>query len=160
MTHSRTAVLLVFAFVLTACGQATDPAPPAPPAAAVDAPPEVADSDLQAEAAAPEQTWLGVLPCADCDGIQTRLTLSSGPSGQRYVLQETYLDASGGKPFEQSGEWTEDSTELDGETAALYHLDPQGAGRWFWRRDDGALELLLSRDASAAGGVEYRLQPM
>lgn len=134
MTLSRLSLLLILAFTAAGCGR--DGAP------------------------ANEQVWMGVLPCADCDGIQTRLTLASGPEGRRYRLQETYLDASGGESFDQTGEWTEERTEMDGKAAALFRLDPQGPGRWFWHRSDGALEQLHSGDAAASAGVEYRLQPL
>lgn len=38
-------------------------------------------------------TYEGVLPCADCPGIRTRLTLE-GPPGFRYRLERAYLERS------------------------------------------------------------------
>src|SRR5688572_3045806 len=55
-----------------------------------------------------ERTWLGVLPCADCDGIQTRLVLRGEDGKRRYLLEETYLGAEGDNTFVQEGEWTEE----------------------------------------------------
>ncbi|HEX2560317.1 copper resistance protein NlpE [Phenylobacterium sp.] len=46
-------------------------------------------------------TYEGVLPCADCPGIRTRLTLE-GPPGHRYRLEQTYLERSQA-PFVEEG---------------------------------------------------------
>lgn len=71
--------------VAAACAPAAPPAAPAPP-----------------DAAAPQAgTYEGVLPCADCPGIRTRLTLE-GPPGHRYRLEQTYLERSP-EPFVEEG---------------------------------------------------------
>lgn len=80
----------------------------------------------------------GVLPCADCEGIQTRLMLSADG---HYQLSETYL-GSGEKTraFQSKGEfeWLDDGLRirLKGRTSApglyqvgenqLFHLDQDG----------------------------------
>lgn len=43
----------------------------------------------------------GVLPCADCPGIRTRLTLQ-GPPDFRYRLEQTYLERNP-EPFVEEG---------------------------------------------------------
>ena len=58
--------------------------------------------------AAPAGTFTGVLPCADCQGIDTELILSGGTSGaaRTYTMKQTYK----GKPADKSvvsssGKW-------------------------------------------------------
>lgn len=68
-----------------ACASPPPPRAPAPPNAGA---PQVG-------------TYEGVLPCADCPGIRTRLTLE-GPPGHRYRLEQTYLDRSP-EPFVEEG---------------------------------------------------------
>ena len=55
----------------------------------------------------------GVLPCADCPGIRTKLTLV--PDERLYVLRQTYLEADEGRDatFTTVGTWTEDPGVLD-----------------------------------------------
>lgn len=103
-------------------------------------------------------SWFGVLPCADCDGIQTRLELVGDAAGRRYTLQETYLGAEGGETFEQQGEWVEERRQWDGEPELVYRLDPDGASRWFWLQPDGALEMLDGEDRPVADRLGHRLQ--
>ncbi|WP_460456873.1 copper resistance protein NlpE [Arenimonas alkanexedens] len=105
-----------------------------------------------------DRTWLGVLPCADCDGIETRLQLRTDPDGGRYLLEETYLGGPGQNRFVQEGDWREESTVIDGADAVVYRIDPEGAGRWFWLQDDGGLEMLDSEAQPSADGLAYRLQ--
>jgi len=88
---------------LSGCGR--DPGGAAPEASGPQAP-GIAEAD--AGEGAFERTWLGVLPCADCDGIETRLQLSQGPGGARYLLEETYLGGPGENRFVQEGDWRED----------------------------------------------------
>lgn len=60
-------------------------------------------------------TYEGTLPCADCEGIRTSLTLDAGGT---YTLQREYLGKSG-KPARDEGRWQADSAgvTLLGETA-------------------------------------------
>ncbi|WP_158637093.1 copper resistance protein NlpE [Arenimonas daejeonensis] len=105
-----------------------------------------------------ERAWLGVLPCADCDGIQTRLVLRAEDGVRRYVLEETYLGAEGDNAFVQEGEWREETTSLEGVDTTVYRLDPQGPGRWFWLQPDGGLEMLEGEGRASLDGLAYRLQ--
>ena len=126
--------------------------------ASAPAPPDAPEDATQALAEDFERTWLGVLPCADCDGIQTRLQLRAGPEGTRYLLEETYLGGPGENRFVQEGDWREEGTEIHGQPAEVYRLDPDGPGRWFWVQPDGALEMLEAEGRPAPDGVAYRLQ--
>lgn len=47
-------------------------------------------------------TYTGVLPCADCSGIQTSLQLNLDLT---YKLSQIYLGKNQGKPFEESGDF-------------------------------------------------------
>jgi copper homeostasis protein (lipoprotein) len=155
----RGAVALALAalLVLAGCGRedAGDARLPGPDGELAGTP---AGTDADEDAAAFERTWLGVLPCADCDGIQTRLQLLSGPGGARYVLEETYLGGPGDNRFVQEGAWREEATAINGEPAEVYRLDPDGPGRWFWVQPDGALEMLEAEGRPAPDGLAYRLQ--
>lgn len=158
----RASVALVLAglLALSGCGRSDEdrsalpgPDPSSDAAARADAAP---GADAGPEAF--ERTWLGVLPCADCDGIQTRLQLRTDPDGARYLLEETYLGGPGENRFVQEGAWLEEATEINGEAAEVYRLDPDGPGRWFWVQPDGALEMLEAEGRPAPDGLAYRLQ--
>lgn len=151
------ALVLVGLLVLSACGRGDEDRPRAPgqDEAAAEAGSEPG-TDAGTEAF--ERTWLGVLPCADCDGIQTRLQLRTDADGARYLLEETYLGGPGENRFVQEGGWREEVTEINGEPADVYRLDPDGPGRWFWVQPDGALEMLEAEGRPAPDGLAYRLQ--
>jgi uncharacterized lipoprotein NlpE involved in copper resistance len=150
------AILLASLLTLAGCGRTdTDangdaPAPAAPPA--TDAP-AAGGSTL-------DSTWQGVLPCADCDGLQTRLRLVADAQGRRFELQETYLAAEGGEVFESQGSWVEETAVLDEQSTVVYRLDINGASRWFSVQPDGALEMLDGQERPTADGLAHRLQRM
>ena len=51
--------------------------------------------------------YAGTMPCADCMGIRTVLTLYSEPGPTRYELTETYVGTKDGdRSFPTSGRWT------------------------------------------------------
>lgn len=137
---------------LAGCGREGGDAAPPPPA------PAQAESAPAHEAEAFDRSWLGVLPCADCDGIQTRLQLQADADGARYLLEETYLGGEGNQQFLQEGTWREETVQINGAPAVVYRLDPDGPARWFWLQPDGALEMLEAEGRPAVDGVLYRLQ--
>ena len=155
--HGAVALALAALLGLTGCGRedAGDARLPGPDGEVASAP---AGAAADEDAAAFERTWLGVLPCADCDGIQTRLQLRSDPEGARYLLEETYLGGEGDNRFVQEGAWREEAAEINGAPAEVYRLDPDGPGRWFWVQPDGALEMLEAEGRPAPDGLAYRLQ--
>jgi uncharacterized lipoprotein NlpE involved in copper resistance len=125
------------------------------------APPASASSESPAPGATSlDATWQGVLPCADCDGIQTRLRLVADDQGRRYELQETYLNRDGGEVFEVQGAWVEETAVLDGQSTVAYRLDTGGASRWFSLLPDGALEMLDGPQRPMADTLAHRLQRM
>ena len=71
--------------------------------------------------------YQGVLPCADCAGIKTTLTLYRDQDGEasRFELRQQYLDrgASGSGQVER-GNWVDQRMQLDGQSYPLYVLNP------------------------------------
>jgi hypothetical protein len=68
----------------------------------------------------------GVTPCADCPGIDTRLTLTqSSPYSAEgtYELSLTYLDRDV-EPFVTNGLWTTERGTATDPDATVYALDP------------------------------------
>ena len=160
MSPTRWLVALCLAALLplSGCGRSdtdADPAGSAPPAPATAEAPDPAPAD-----SALDITWQGVLPCADCDGIQTRLRLVADDQGRRYELQETYLARDGGEVFETQGAWIEESAVINDQATVVYRLDTAGASRWFSLRPDGALEMLDGAQQPTADGLAHRLQRM
>lgn len=68
----------------------------------------------------------GTLPCADCSGLETELTLIKNnniPDTGSYVLKETYLGKSD-KPIETKGVWTLKKGTKTSKEASVYVLNP------------------------------------
>ncbi|HLS83696.1 MAG TPA: copper resistance protein NlpE [Arenimonas sp.] len=139
---------LWLALVLVACGRPEPEA--APPEDAAAAP------DGFAAPAAPDgfdRQWFGVLPCSDCDGIQTRLRLQRDGEDRHFELEERYLGGPAAPSFRQQGQWR----ELERDGRRLYLLDPDGAGLRLQLREDGSLELLGPDGEPLSEGPAYRL---
>jgi copper homeostasis protein (lipoprotein) len=105
-----------------------------------------------------ERAWVGLLPCSDCQGIDTRLVLRSREGRRDYLLTETYIGGGGRNTFSREGVWTQVSETGDGEPRTLYVLDPEQAGQRFSLQPDGALELLEGNGERSGQAVAYRLQ--
>ena len=144
---------LIALLALAACGRES---PPAETGAQAEAEADAGQSQAPIEDF--ERSWLGVLPCADCDGIQTRLVLRGENGARRYLLEETYLGAEGENAFVQEGEWREETIQLEGADTTVYRLDPEGPSRWFWVQPDGGLEMLEGEGRASLNGLAYRLQ--
>lgn len=108
--------------------------------------------------AASERTWAGLLPCRDCQGIDTRLVLRVDAGRRAYVMTETYLGGSGKNSFDRAGTWTEVQATIDGEPQVTYVLDPDHGAQRFVLQPDGALELLGADGKPPQQAVAYRLQ--
>ncbi|MFZ3007635.1 MAG: copper resistance protein NlpE [Phenylobacterium sp.] len=128
---------LALALLMTACSpqaaKAPEP-PPAPVAAAIPSPDAIT------------MVFAGDLPCADCPGIRTELTLTRDApySGDgTYRLVETYLER--GAPFTTTGKWGTLRGDATDEDATVYELNPEKAeGRRHFKRvgNDEALKVL------------------
>jgi copper homeostasis protein (lipoprotein) len=79
---------------------------------------------------APEPLLVGAfegdLPCADCPGMATRLTLvrrDSGWAEGRYLMVQVYRERAAA-PLLTTGEWTTLRGDADDPDATVYQLDP------------------------------------
>ncbi|TBW55467.1 copper resistance protein NlpE [Marinobacter halodurans] len=86
----------------------------------------------------PYGVWEGTLPCADCPGIETRLTLYRAPD--TYTLTETYLERNG------------DTTRREGQWEILPPTDPMDLGRISLQGENGQVVRMYRR--LPEGGLE------
>jgi copper homeostasis protein (lipoprotein) len=134
----RLPILLLAAVGLLApgCTRRAAPPPPAPPST-----PAPRASDLPRVG-----RFVGLLPCADCSGIQTELTLAGDWEGRSlFHLTETYVDGPNAKRTIQSaGTWITLRGTAEDASAVVYHLDtdPPGASRSFVVVDERQIRLL------------------
>ena len=105
-----------------------------------------------------ERTWAGLLPCSDCQGIDTRLVLRTERGRRDYVLTETYLGGSGKTSFNRAGSWVELRRQAGDQPQTTYVLDPGQATQRFALQPDGALELLDAEGKEPEDPLAYRLQ--
>ena len=108
---------LALALLMTACSPqaAKAPEPPPPPVAASTPAPD----DMT-------MVFAGDLPCADCPGIRTELTLTRDApySGDgKYRLVETYIDR--GAPFTSTGIWGTLRGDAVDPDSTVYELNPE-----------------------------------
>ncbi len=93
-------------------------------------------------------TFAGTLPCADCPGLRTELTLDaagSSASSGRYTMRETYLER--GVTRATSGQWTLTRGTPDRPDAAVYVLSADDHSRpQFWLKVSDAEIRLLGAD--------------
>jgi hypothetical protein len=124
-------VVLALMLVLVACGRDAGDAP------AILAPVEQGDGRLE---------WAGMQPCADCEGIETRLALVREAGKRSFVLTETYL-AERPVRFVSSGRWERqaDLLELQADDGALLNYALLGDGSLQPR--DGRGRRLAGNDA-------------
>ncbi len=77
------------------------------------------------------ESWQGVLPCDDCEGIDTELTLvSSGMTGfgATYTLKQRYLGSDNEREVQtRSGDWVVTRGNQVDPQAVIYRLDPDSA---------------------------------
>ncbi len=141
--HRGRAAAAVLLFGLAAgCGRAEAPATPATPAAQALQP-------AAETAGAATLRFAGTLPCADCPGIRTELTLHlESPSAGNYELRETYLDSpSAGREqtFTSAGRWSVPAAAHADQPVTIYQLDGGGnaeRARSFLRLNDQEIVLL------------------
>ena len=88
--------------------------------------------------------YAGTMPCADCMGIRTVLTLYSEPGPPRYELTETYVGTKDGdRSFPSSGRWTilrGSATDVD---ATVYQVAFDRPDRTVNYLKDGDDQLIL-----------------
>lgn len=150
--RNRVCLLLLIVALGSGCQRGADPATggsaTAPPMGAAPVP---AGQDS-------ERTWVGLLPCSDCQGIDTRLVLRTRAGRRDYLLTETYLGGPGANSFNRAGAWIEVDALIDGQSLTTYILDPDQGGQRFVLQADGALELLEGNGRRPTQAINYRLQ--
>jgi copper homeostasis protein (lipoprotein) len=124
MNHRLLLIALASTFAIAACkphapaepaAPAADatPAPAEPAPVAVESAPANAAADVPFDVKGFAGTFAGTLPCADCSGIDTSISLK--PDGS-YTVHETYQGKQGG--FDGDGTWTAE------ENGKRIRLDP------------------------------------
>lgn len=141
-------VPLAFAWALAGCAD-----PPRAPGQADTSPDVPADAQL---------AWQGLLACADCGGIDTRLRLLRAGHATRYELVEAFLAEEGDvETFREEGHWLREGRLLrlrpDAGGERLYAIDTAGNLRVVDRRgrDAGAGRQL----APVAGAIAPEIPP-
>lgn len=113
--------VLCVLLALAAC-QPRAPSPQAAPAM-----PPTAGFGLDVE---PQLVWQARLPCADCDAIDTTLSLQRVNGAARYELREAFVDGELGEQYAESGEWSRDGVLLllqaDGGGRRVYAIERDG----------------------------------
>jgi uncharacterized lipoprotein NlpE involved in copper resistance len=121
--------------LLGGCGRAP---PPAAPAQVLHT---LSDRDGRVE-------WRAMLPCADCDGIESQLVLRRAGSASDYTLSEMYLVGEQGARFVEHGQWQQQRELLrlrgDGGSVRVYVLLADGR---LQQRDAHGKPLRLRREA-------------
>lgn len=96
-----------------------------------------------------QQSWRGVLPCADCEGIDTSLFLEKDGT---WVMNQSYKGGKAASDFAAYGSWARTADKL-------VLTDVRGEKRYFHARGD-ALELLDSEGNPIQSQLNYTLQPV
>lgn len=146
-------MLLLATLAVVACGEMPAPDKQGTTGRAQPLPPFVESAGQLA--------WEGVLACADCEGIETRLVLDregddrilgSGSAQPRYELLETFRADDGGERYREQGQWQREGRLLRLQADA-------GGERVFVIERDGQLSL---RDANgdAPPGAARLLAPV
>jgi Uncharacterized lipoprotein NlpE involved in copper resistance len=106
---------------------------------------------VQAETLKPmQQSWRSVLPCADCEGIETSLFLEKDGS---WVMNEHYLGGKGEpSSFASYGSWARTADKL-------VLTDSKGEKRYYRAKGD-ALEMLDLEGNPIVSSLNYTLEPV
>lgn len=90
--------------------------------------------------------YIGTLPCADCEGLQTEITLTK--KGEytdegTYVVSQTYLGKSE-KPLITKGNWTMIRGDAQNPNASVFLLNPDDPGLsvYYLKVGDTEIEML------------------
>ncbi len=128
-----------------------------------EAPPAAAPQPAPVEAML--GVWEGTLPCADCAGIVTRVTLFAAPGadGGRFELTESYLEPAGGgeRGARRSGAFATESGTADDPAAVVYRLDVEdegGARRFLVNGND--LQMLDAEGRAIVSDQDPTLRPL
>ncbi|MEE3319713.1 MAG: copper resistance protein NlpE [Pseudomonadota bacterium] len=106
--------------------------------------------------------YSGMLPCADCSGIRTTLTLyrDQFDAPTRFQLREEYLQGSKvGLTTVERGDWSQDTRVQDERQMELYTINPEtpDATRQYLRDAVNAVEQLDKNGELIKSNLNYRL---
>ena len=106
--------------------------------------------------------YSGMLPCADCSGIRTTLTLyrDQFDTPTRFQLREEYLQGSKvGLTAVERGDWRQDSRIQSERQMDLYTINPEtpDAKRQYLRDAVNAVEQLDENGEVIESNLNYRL---
>jgi copper homeostasis protein (lipoprotein) len=104
---------------------------------------------LQQELKPMQQSWRGVLPCADCEGIETSLFLEKDGT---WVMNQGYQGGKGAAAFASYGLWAR--------TADKLVLTDASGEKLYFRAKGEALEMLDREGNPIHSQLNYTLQPM
>jgi len=96
-----------------------------------------------------QQSWRGVLPCADCEGIETSLFLSKEGS---WVMNQRYHGGKAPSVFGSYGNWAR--------TADKLILTDSHGEKTYFRAKGEALEMLDREGNPISSRLNYTLQPV
>ncbi|SEW13427.1 copper resistance protein NlpE [Chitinophaga arvensicola] len=103
-------------------------------------------------------TYSGTLPCADCSGIVTELTLQKGPD-HHFSLKETYQGKN--QTFPSEGTYKIVHGSPSDPAATVIQLNPdkdKNLQRYYQQVDDNELKLLDSDQKTIQSGNNYTLK--
>lgn len=96
-----------------------------------------------------QQSWRGVLPCADCEGIETTLYLEKDGS---WVMNQRYQGAKEPSSFATYGKWARTAEKL-------ILTDSEGEKTYFRAKGEG-MEMLDREGNPIESQFNYTLQPV
>jgi copper homeostasis protein (lipoprotein) len=100
--------------------------------------------------------FTGMLPCADCSGIATDLTLIQATNGSTegsYIMKETYTGRDV-PPYITRGKWVTIQGDKKSKTATVYQLNANTSEQpqYFLKVDDHTIKMLDSQKAEIKSG--------
>ncbi|WNY88520.1 envelope stress response activation lipoprotein NlpE [Leclercia adecarboxylata] len=96
-----------------------------------------------------QQSWRGILPCADCEGIETSLFLEKDGT---WVMNQHYQGAKAPSSFASYGSWARTADKL-------VLTDTQGGKHYFRAKGEG-LEMLDREGNPIESQFNYTLAPV
>ncbi len=107
-------------------------------------------------------TYSGMLPCADCSGVRTTLTLyrDQFDNPTRFHLREEYMNGSKvATSAIERGDWSQTTRMQDNKQMEVYTINPSDpdSDRQFLRDAVNAVELLDENGNPIESNLNYRL---
>lgn len=84
-------------------------------------------------------SYKGLLPCADCTGIEETLTLAGNPDSGTYIMEDVYQGKSI-NPFRSNGTWTKVDTSI------IKLIDSETSNPSYYKIGDSDNLIMLNSD--------------